>query len=99
MLPVNQFVLLTKVSQQNAGPLPEVYWLKGHLAAPLAVGAPIYVARTERCGREPGEPEVVKCLGDYSSSPVVEMVEEADGSVLCQTLNSHWRVTPLPEPT
>jgi hypothetical protein len=51
--------------------------------------------RTERCGREPGEPAVVKCLGAYSSSPVQEILEGADGVVTCRTMNSHWQITPL----
>ncbi len=95
MIPPSTYVQLTKVAQQNAGPLPEVYWLRGHLAAPLVVDSSIRVARTERCGREPGEPEVVQCLGEFTSSTVRELVEE-EGGVLCKTLNSHWRVTTLP---
>ncbi len=95
MIPPSTYCQLTKVAQQNAGPLPAVYWLKGHLAAPLAVGSPILVMRTERCGREPGEPEVVVCPGEFESSEVTELIEREDGSVTAVTQNSHWLVTPL----
>ena len=96
MIPPSTYVALVKVAQQNAGPLPTSYWLRGTLAAPLAVGSPIVVMRTERCGREEGEPEVVQCLGEFTSSSVVELFERTDGGVLCRTLNSHWLVTTLP---
>lgn len=97
MLAEGQHVLLTKLSQQNAGPLPASYWCKGVLLEAPTVGHCIVVMRTERCGREPGEPEAVKCLGAYSSSPVQEILEREDGVVTCRTMNSHWEITPLAE--
>jgi hypothetical protein len=98
MLLPDQYVQLDKIAQQNAGPLPETYWCRGHLVEPPQVGRCIVMMRTERCGREPGEPEVVKCLGAYSSSPVRELLEQPDGGVIAITANSHWRITPLREP-
>ncbi len=86
---------LDKVSQQRAGVLPAVYWLEGSLANTLAIGSTISVKRTARAGPEEGEPERVECLGWYVSSPVVTLTENADGSVTCQTLNSHWRISLL----
>lgn len=92
----NQSVLLTKVSQQNPGPLPERYWCRGVLRAPIELGKGITMLRTARAGRDPGEPEAVECVGLYVSTPVKEMTAETDQSVLCRTENSVWRVTLLP---
>ncbi len=98
MLTEGQFCQLDKVSQQNRGPLPEVYWLRGHLLEAPTIGHCLLVSRTERAGREVGEPAVVKCPGIYQSTPVQEILEGADGVVTCRTMNSHWRLTPLTAP-
>lgn len=99
MIPPFSYCQLDKIAQQNAGPLPETYWLRGRVVYPPRVGKTILVLRTERCGREPGEPDVVKLEGEFESSVVVDVSEGADGVVTCRTQNSVWAITPLPEPS
>lgn len=98
MLSAETYVQLDKLSQQNAGLLPPAYWLRGYLLEAPTIGHCLLVRRTERAGREVGEPAVVRCPGVYQSTPVQEISEDADGVVRCKTLNSIWAVTPLPEP-
>ncbi len=95
MLSVYQPVRLDKLSEHNAGLLPNGYWCIGTLVDLPRVGACINVLRTERAAREPGEVSPVKCMGVYTSSPVVSMTEREDGSVDCVTRNSIWRITQI----
>lgn len=95
MIDISLPVQLTKVAQQNRGPLPEAYWLRGHLYEPPTVGHTLRVLRYERARQKPEEPESVKVAGLYASSPVREIIENEDGSVTCITANSHWTITQL----
>ena len=89
-------VLLTKLSTQNPGVLPDAYWLKGVLHAPITIGSTIQILRTERAARESGEVSPVKVTGIYVSSPVEEILEQGE-IVTARTRNSHWRIAPLSE--
>lgn len=73
------------------------YWLEGALFEAPIVGRTIRVLRTSRAAQTPDEVAPVVCAGLYTSTPVQEMTENEDGSVLCKTLNSSWLVTPLIE--
>ncbi len=89
-------VRLDKLSTENEGHLLTGYWNRGHLVEDLEVGRPIRVARYERASRLADEPETVICAGEFTSSPVVEILLR-QGTAVCRTANSHWRVTILPE--
>ncbi len=90
-------VRLDKLSTENEGYLPTGYYAKGHLVSDVEVGKCIWMARYERARQSADEPAVVTCGGEFTSSPVAEIIAQADGSVVCRTANSHWRVTILPE--
>ncbi len=97
MIAENQFVRLDKLSEQNAGILPNGYWCEGKILESPQVGRTIRLARTARAKQREGEPERVEVFGLYVSSPIQEMLENVDGTITCATLNSYWKITPLGE--
>lgn len=92
--PKSGYVKLTKLSAYKMpdGALSLNYWLKGQLLYSLKIGEPIKVLRYERAKREPWESEVVKCMGDFESSPIVEMNRISFTEAQIQTENLLWRV-------
>ncbi len=90
-------VRLDKLSTENEGCLPTGYYAKGHLTEDIELDRPIQLDRYERARQSPDEPEVVERRGQYTSSPVVTILRQSDGGAICQTFNSHWRVTILPK--
>lgn len=93
MMTQGTLVRLDKVAQQNAGPLPATYWLEGAICETPTVGHTLRVVRSARARQRPEEPERVDCLGLYVSSPVKELIQNDDGSILCRTMNSVWRIS------
>lgn len=86
-------VQLDKLSEQRAGLLLVAYWLRGRLMNPPRVGAILIVSRFERAAQTEGEVAPVKVAGLYTSSPVVELIDNEDGSVTARTQNSCWKIS------
>ncbi len=96
-------VRLDKLSTENEGYLPTGYYCKGRLTEDIELDRPIQLDRYERARQSADEPEVVVRRGQYTSSPVQFMRPDGDSwtvagaSWTIQTMNSHWRVTILPD--
>lgn len=91
-------VHLSKQGTEHPGYLPDDYWLEGEVLSDIRVGATICVARSRRARQHPSEPETVECAGLYVSSPVRQLLPQADGSTLAVTQNSSWLIRQIPVP-
>lgn len=73
---------------RGLGPITDGYTVLGHYANPPKLGEHFVLNRYESNG--------VKVPGVYSTSPVMLISREDHGSIGFKTMNSIYRLTPLP---